>query len=125
MLGRRIVMKKFVQIALAAIVAGVGVAPAAHAALSDRDVPVWRATADIQIAGRGGDRGGKNDGSRNDGGRGRDSGRDKNGDVIWRIRKDRERPFFLFRGRGDCTMQQVKVRDLSGNLVIRDKRVCN
>ena len=84
-----------------------------------------RATAGIQIAGRGGDRGGRNDGSRNDGGRGRDAHRDKKGDVIWRIRRDRDRPFFLFRGRGDCTTQKVKVRDFSGNLVIREKRVCN
>lgn len=113
-------MKKFAQIALAAMVAGAGAAPTAHAALSDRDAPVWRVTGDIQVAGRGGDRGG-----RNDGGRGRDARRDKKGDPIWRIRKDRDRPFFLFRGRGDCTTQKVEVRDLSGNLVIRDKRVCN
>lgn len=115
-------MRKFALIALAGMVAATGAASTAHAALSDRDSPVWRMTHEVQVAGRGGDRGG-----RNDGGRGRDAHRDKKGDkVIWRVRDGKHRPFWLFRrDRGeDCFVRKVRVQNASGNTVTKSVHMC-
>lgn len=117
-------MRKFALIALAAAFAATGAVSTASAALSDRDGTVWRQGGDVQVAGRGGDKGGRNEGGRKDGGR--NAHRDKKGSkVIWRVRDKHNRPFFLFRGRGDCRTETVQVRDGNGNLVVRNAWVCN
>jgi Spy/CpxP family protein refolding chaperone len=117
-------MKRFSAITLAAIVAATAAASSASATLSDRDGTVLHLNQGVQVADRGGK--GGNDGGRNDGGKGRDAHRDRKDDkVIWRYRDKHERPFFLFRGRGDCETRAVKVRDQSGNLVVRNAWVCN
>ena len=119
-------MRRIALIALATLFAATGAATTATAALSDRDAPVWRMQHEVLVAGRGGDHGGRNDGSRSDSARGRDAGRDKKGDVIWRIRDGKHRPFWIFRhDRGpDCFIQKVKVRDASGNIVTKSVHLC-
>lgn len=114
-------MRKFALLALVAMFAATGAVSTASAALSDRDVPVWRMTKSTEVAARGGERG-----ARQDGGRGRDSGRDKKDDDIWRLRDGRHRPFWLFhRDRGpDCSVQKKRVRDASGKVVIKSVHIC-
>ena len=109
-------MRKIASIALAAIIASAGAASTASAALSDRDGTVWRPGGDVQLVARGGDRG-----------RDRGARRERKGDVIWRIRDKRHhRPFFLFRhGRGgECFVRKMQVRDVDGNLAVRNIRIC-
>ena len=107
-------MRKPALIALAALFAATGAVSTASAALSDRDVPAWRMVKSTEVAARGGERG-----ARQDGGRGRDSGRDKKNDDIWRLRDGRHRPFWhLHRDRGpDCFVEKRRVRDSSGKRV--------
>ena len=119
-------MRKFALVTLATLFAATGAVSTATAALSDRDTPTWRMQHEVQVAGRGGDRGGRNDGSRSDNARGRDAHRDRKNDVIWRIRDGKHRPFWRFRhDRGpDCFVKKVKVRDASGNIVTKSIHMC-
>lgn len=114
-------MRKIALIALAAVVAATGAVSTASAALSDRDGTVWHVKNDTQVAARGGERG-----ARDDGGRGRDARRSKKGDVIWRVRDGKHRPFWFFRrDRGqDCSVRKAQVRDASGNVVIKNIHKC-
>jgi hypothetical protein len=108
-------MRTLVLMTLAAIVAVSGVASTADAK-SNRGGPVWR-TNDRQAANADGRQGG----SRDHDSRGK---KDKKGDKVWRHRKGKhERPFFLFRGRGDC--EYVRVRYADGSLSEKVWRVCN
>ena len=110
-------MRKLATITLAAMVALTGAASTASAALSSGDAPVIRQAKETQVAARGG---GRNERSGN-----RESRRgDRKGKPIWRIkdRKHRERPFFLFRGRGDC--EYVRAVQPDGSLG-KTIRVCN
>ena len=111
-------MRKLALVVIAAVFAATGTVSTASAALSAQDGTVWHPKSEMQVAGRNdnrGDRGGKDQG-------GRHGKKDK---VIWRIRDQQNRPFFLFRGRGDCRTEAVKVRDGSGTLVVRNAWVCN
>jgi hypothetical protein len=114
-------MKKLASIALAAALAVTGMLAPAHAALSDRDAPVWHAPARVERAAREGGKGGRNDGARN-------ARHDKKGDkVIWRIRAGKHRPFWRFRrDRGeDCFVRKMQVEDSQGNLRTRNVRICD
>ena len=115
-------MRKLALIAIASIVAASGAASSAYASLSDRDATVLHRQDAPQVAARGGGKGGDK-GSRNDAGKGRDKG----GKVIWRIRDKhhKDRLFFLFRGRGDCATRAVETRDDAGNIVVKNRWVCN
>lgn len=118
-------MRSFALITLAATFALTGAVVPASAALD------WRGTGsqpaasasragDVDVAARGGDRGGRNEGRSRDARRG-----DRKDQPVWRIkdRRLRERPFFLFRGRGDC--EYVRVRQADGSLSKKVTRVCN
>lgn len=114
-------MRKLALVAIAAVVAATGTVSTASAALSTQDGMVWHPKSEMQVAARNdnrsdrGDRGGKDRG-------GRHGKKDK---VIWRVRDKHHRPFFLFRSRGDCRTETVKVRNGSGDLVVRNAWVCN
>jgi hypothetical protein len=110
---------------MAATFALSGAAAPASAALDWRSAGARPAVSasgagDVQIAARGGDRGGRNEGRSRDARRG-----DRKDPPVWRIkdRRLRERPFFLFRGRGDC--EYVRVRQPDGSLSRKVTRVCN
>ena len=112
-------MRKPALIALAAMFAATATVSTAHASLSDRDGTIWHPKSEMQLAGRndkGGDRGGREHGGRHD---------KKGGKVIWRVRDKHQKPFFLFRGRGDCRTEAVKLRDAAGDLVVRQAWVCD
>jgi hypothetical protein len=113
-------MRKIASIIVAAVFAATGAGAPSFAALSASDGTALRQQGDIvQVAARGGDRGGRNEGGRKDAGR---NNRDKKGGkVIWRIRDGKAQPFFLFRGRGDCRTEIVRTRDGS----TRQAWVCN
>ncbi|MGV3548147.1 hypothetical protein [Rhizobium sp.] len=100
-------MKKLALIAVASLFAATGAVAPAVASLSVTEATVLQKADPLQVAARG-DRGGRNEGGRNarDGKRG-----DRNGRVIWRAREKNARPFFLFRGRGDCRTETIKRRD--------------
>lgn len=118
-------MKKLALIAVAAIVAVTGAASTASAALSDRDGTLWRQADMVQVAGRGGDKGGRNDGGKNNGDR--DAHRDKKGDkIIWRIKDGKHRPFWRFRrDRGpDCFVRKMQVEGADGSVSTRSIRMC-
>ena len=109
-------MRKLVVITLAAILAASGLASAVEAR-SNRGGPVWR-TNDRQAHGAQG-RQDNNKGDRDSHGK-----KDKKDKVVWRKgKRDRDRPFFLFRGRGDC--EYVRVRYADGTLSEKVWRVCN
>lgn len=109
-------MRKLVVITLAAIVAASALASTVEAR-SNRGGPVWR-TNDRQAHSAQG-RQDNNKGDRDSHGK-----KDKKGDkVVWRKGKHHERPFFLFRGRGDC--EYVRVRYKDGSLSEKVWRVCN
>jgi hypothetical protein len=116
------VMRKLALIAVASIFAASGAAPGAFASLSDRDFIKVHRQDFQQVAARGGGKGGDK-GGRSDAGRSRDKG----GKVIWRVRDKhhRDRLFFLFRGRGDCATRAVETRDDAGNIVVKNRWVCN
>ena len=118
-------MKKLTLVAVASLVAMSGAVSPAFASLSDRDGVVWHQKDLVQVAARGGgDKGGRNEGGRNNGGKSRDAnkGNNKGGKIIWRIRDGKhQKPFFLFRGRGDCRTETVRTRDG----VTRQAWVCN
>jgi hypothetical protein len=117
-------MRSFALITLAATFALTGAVVPAAAALDWRGTAQPTATAsregDVQVAARGGDNGGRNEGRSRDARRG-----DRKDQPVWRIkdRHLRERPFFLFRGRGDC--DYVRVRQADGSLSKKVTRVCN
>ena len=106
-------MKKLALIAVASVVALSGAVSPAFASLSSSDGTVLHQKDLVQVAARGGgDKGGRNDGGRNNGGKGRDAkGHNKGGKIIWRVRDGKNKPFFLFRGRGDCRTETVRARD--------------
>jgi hypothetical protein len=114
-------MRKLALTAIAAAFAATGAVSTASAALSDREGTVWHAKSEMQVAGRNGNKGDRGD----RGGKDRGGRHDKKGKVIWRVRDKHNRPFFLFRGRGDCRTETVKVRDGADNLVLRQAWVCN
>ena len=120
-------MRKLALVAIAAMFAATGTVSNASASLSSQDGTVWHPKSEMQVAARNdnnysndskgdrGDRGGRDHGNRHG----------KKDKVIWRIRDKHHHQFFLFRGRGDCRTEAVKVRDGSGNLVVRNAWVCN
>lgn len=117
-------MKKLALIAVASLFAASGAASSAFASLSVGDSPAWHAKSAVEVAARGGGRSDK--GGRNDSAKGRDAHRDRSGSkVIWRHRGKHNQPFFLFRGRGDCKTRAVETRDDSGNIVVRNRWICN
>lgn len=117
-------MKKLALIAVASLFAVSGAASGAFASLSVGDSPAWQAKSAVEVAGRDGGKGDRD--GRNDGGKGRDTHHDrKGGKVIWRHRGKHNQLFFLFRGRGDCKTRAVETRDDSGNIVVRNRWVCN
>lgn len=121
-------MKKLALVAIASMIAVTGAVSTASASLSDRDNPVWHQKSVVQVAARGGDKGGRNDGgnSNNNNG-GRNAHHDKKGDkVIWRIRDGKHRPFWLFRhDRGeDCFVRKMRVENADGSVSTRNVHMC-
>jgi hypothetical protein len=118
-------MKKFALMAVATAVALTGAVSTASAALTDRDATIWHQKDVVLVAGRGGDKGGRNDGGRNDGGR--SAHRDKKSDkVIWRIRDGKHRPLWFFRPeRGeDCFTRKMRVQNADGTVSTRSVHMC-
>lgn len=118
-------MKKLALIAVAAVVAVTGAASTASAALSDRDAAISQHNNVVLVAGRGVDKGGRNDGGRNDGNR--NAHRDKkDGKVIWRIRDGKHRPLWFFRPeRGeDCFTRKMRVEGADGTISSRSIHMC-
>lgn len=112
-------MRKLFALAIAATIGLSAGASTSSAALSSSEAPPIVQSKSMEVARGGG---------RNDRGRDRDARRDRNDRPIWRIKdkdRKRERPFFLFRGRGDCRTEKIQVRDFNGNLIVRNGRVCN
>ena len=118
-------MKKLALVAIASMIAAAGAVSTASASLSDRDGTMWHQKNVVQVAARGGDKGGRNDGGNNNGGR--NAHRDKKGDkIIWRIRDGKHRPFWLFRhDRGeDCFTRKMPVENADGSVSTRSVRMC-
>ena len=109
-------MRKLVVMTLAAIVAASALASTVEAR-SNRGGRVWRTNDREAHSAQG-----RQDNDK--GGRDSHGKKDKRGDKVWRIRKGKhERPFFLFRGRGDC--EYVRVLQADGSLSQKVWRVCN
>ena len=112
-------MKKLAVLAVAAIVSITGVASTVEAKGNNHGGPVWR-TNDRKAESANGHQDGNGKSDRD--ARGKD--KDKKGDKVWRHRKRYDdRPFFLFRGRGDC--DYVRARYADGTLSQKVWRVCN
>ena len=118
-------MKKLALIAVAATFAVSGAVSTASAARADRDGTLWRQADVVQVAGRGGDKGGRNDGGKNNGGRDAHRGK-KDNRIIWPLRGGKHRPFWRFhRDRGpDCFVRKMQVENADGSVSIRNIRIC-